>query len=289
MPHKLRISGERFLNTLSYWDPLFRSNIIVEHDEYDDDFFIEKITQNHVEISSSERNLRVPRTKARKMLFEVKLEGALRKIFSDALREEQEIEDVHRLYLSLGWPLPYESKPRLLSQIYSIAKIEGMPAFALRQEFYRASKELIGGNFSSNCDFLRACGKLVSRWIGGCRQPFEPDIHINGAFYWRHSGNPKEALLFTEIIEEVWTDYFSKRCELILATERAAALLDLVEFHGQTDMVKPKKFLDRAYSISKKYCINNNEFFENISNEDPVAYLERCYGRYRHLKKHLEY
>jgi hypothetical protein len=125
------------------------------------------------------------------------------------------------------------------------------------------------------CQLFREAAKIFSSWLEqseGKAGPFNPQLRIKVAFFYRHSGLFKEAIELTNVVFHSSEDFPGRPKEIaILSTIRAAALLDLFERGpGDDDLLaQARSAAGRAWSIASK--------------TGELAQISGVYGR---LKKH---
>jgi hypothetical protein len=105
-------------------------------------------------------------------------------------------------------------------------------------------------------DLNRIGAKIADQWYKGSSavgEVIESDICIKLTYFLRHSGQLDKALTITNAIEQQSSMFkLSPNEKSVLATMRAAILLDLYEVHGDGDLlIQARKFSGMAWAISQ--------------------------------------
>lgn len=193
------------------------------------------------------------RGKAIDFIFCVKNEKDILKYFRETQENQQKIQEIKQILAGHGFFIPAEFDLGELKLVADFLSEEhGQLNFQERQAVYSAIKKI------ENYPAARASGfrlgKAVCEKLSKDLMTDPPDILVHLAYFRRHSKDTHGALAVTKCLTPSFPGHLvrndlrsSDRC--VLATERAAALMDLFE-QGGTTLLEAEKFLRMSQRVN---------------------------------------
>jgi hypothetical protein len=111
-------------------------------------------------------------------------------------------------------------------------------------------------------DLHRLGALICQKWLEYLEPksgPFDPDLRIQAAYFLRHSGRTKEAIVVTNVLYQPRNLFPADDGQIsVLSTMRSSSLLDLFEIdQDPARLIEAKKFLDRAWATKSSNIVSS--------------------------------
>ena len=244
----IEIDGSDFIALMKVDHEFERREVLVDHDQDPTEFELVSVRGGILELRQGCTVHRIPAPRCRQFIFRISEESKkLIGHFRDKIETKKFASEQYRVLASFGILLKPDAPINQIALMLHGLKSVAMPPHHERQSFFAATKYLSEHFTNSSDTIYRASASLIEKWIDGREQPFASDFHINGAFFNRHIRNTKRALDFSEIASCPNTRVFDNLVLAILRTERAAALLDQIEYENAPRCEEAHAMLRRSY------------------------------------------
>lgn len=280
----IELDGSDFIALMKGDHEFERNEVLVDHDQDPSEFELASVRGGIFELRQGSAIHHIPASRCRQFVFRINEESSkLLGRFLGKIEEKNLASEQYRALASFGISLKPDAPIDRVALMLRGLQSRTIPPHHERQSFFVATKYLSEHFVSSIGAIYRASADLIENWIDGQEQPFASDIHINGAFFNRHIRNTERALEFSEIASYPNTRVFNNLVLAILRTERAAALLDKIEYENASCCEEAHAMLRRSYgalSNAGYACVESGILIEDAyqhTNNTKRRFERVCY------------